>query len=401
MELFRTTSLFDWNYGEWKGGGHKVIINSGGTYSSKTYSLLQLLFVIGISESGSTLTVVADTVPNLKKGAFRDFLGIISSRMCKNFVKSINMSDRVVYLVNGSLIEFCSYVDTMDARSGKRDYLFINECNAIDFDVYQELATRTKKNIFLDFNPTSRFWVHDHLLGMSSSIMFRSWYIHNQELGLDKIAEIEAWKDSPIKYYQNRWRVMGLGMLGIPEGSVFSDWQPIDVMPDIPYIYVIDFGYNVDPTCVTKVGFDGMKMYCDVLVYETGLTTLDLAKRMFTLGIGYESLIIADWGGGGNMNISQLRNVDGSMDNIEGYGELRNGFNIVAAIKGAGSINIGINKILQHEVFVKSNCKPAWDEFVNYVRKKNPNGGYGDPVDAHNHFCDTIRYAALARGRLF
>ena len=401
-KLFETTSVFDWNFAEWLAKENKIIINSGGTYSSKTYSILQLFHIIATSEPKSVLTVVADTVPNLKKGAYRDFQNIISNPKCKRWITNINQTDKVVYYKNGSIIEFCSYMDSLDARSGKRQYLFINECNGVSFDVYQELATRTEKQIFLDFNPTSSFWVHTHVKTQPKAIFFRSWYVHNQQLGEDKIKEIESWRDSPIKYYQNRWRVMGQGKLGIPEGAVFTDWEAIDELPaNITYRYIIDFGYNNDPCCISKIGHENNYIYAKVLCYETGMTTLDIAKRLYDLGISNSDTIIADGGGGGNMNIAQLRNLDGSLSNVPNYPTLSKGYNISPAIKGQGSINIGIDKLNQHRIFVTKDSAPAWSEFVNYVRVKLPSGEFGDPIDKHNHFCDTARYYAMARGRLF
>jgi len=401
-ELFKTTSVFDWNYLEYLKKDFKIIVNSGGTYSSKTYSILQILFIIAVSEPGVIITVVADTVPNLKKGAYRDFQRIISDPKCKRFIKSINKTELVVTFHTGAIIEFSSYADSMDARSGKRDYLFINECNGVSFDIYTELATRTTKQVWLDFNPTSTFWVHNFVKPLPETIFFRSWYIHNQQLPADKIREIESWQYSTIKYYQNRWRVMGLGMLGIPEGAVYNDWESIDELPtDIDYRYVIDFGYNNDPLCLTKIGHDGVNLYSKVLIYETGLTPVATAKRLHDLGITNRNQIIADGGGGGNIIIAQLRNVDGSLSSVEGYPALRDGFNISPAIKGAGSINVGIGLVQQHRMFITKDSQPAWHEYVNYVRKKEPSGEYGEPLDKENHYCDTVRYYCLAKGRLF
>lgn len=400
-ELFETTSVFDWNYGAWVERKYKTIVNQGGTYSGKTYGILQLIVIIAIREPGTIITVVADTVPNLKKGAYRDFQRIISDPKVKRFIRNINQTDKVVYFKSGAIVEFCSYTDSLDARSGKRQYLFINECNGVPFDIYQELATRTEKQVFLDFNPTSKFWVHSHVKPLASALFFRSWYIHNQQLGEEKIREIESWRDSDLKYYQNRWRVMGLGMLGIPEGSVFNNWEPIDVMPEITYRYIIDFGFNNDPCCIAKIGHENDYLYGQILCYETGMTTLHIAKRLHDLGITTKDMIIADYGGGGNMNIAQLRNIDGSLSNIPDYPALRNGFNIVPCIKGPGIVDIRIDKINQHRVFIKKDSLPAWEEYTNYVRKKEPTGEFGDPIDAHNHFCDCLGYYVTGKGRQF
>ena len=50
----------------------RVVVNQGGTSSGKTYSIMQVLFVLGMQEERKVITVVGQDVPNLKKGAYRD-----------------------------------------------------------------------------------------------------------------------------------------------------------------------------------------------------------------------------------------------------------------------------------------------------------------------------------------
>ena len=66
--MFEISPLFVAN----KEAKERTIVNQGGTSSGKTYSLMQVLFLIGIEEPRSVITVVGQDVPNLKKGAYRD-----------------------------------------------------------------------------------------------------------------------------------------------------------------------------------------------------------------------------------------------------------------------------------------------------------------------------------------
>lgn len=144
----------------------KVVVNQGGTSSGKTWNILDVLFVLAIQQKGIVITVVGQDIPNLKKGAYRDAKRIWSeSPTYRAWFGKPNESDRIFTAANGSIIEFTSYQDEQDAKSGKRDYLFVNEANGIPYDIYWQLAIRTKYKIFLDYNPNSRFWVHDLLMG--------------------------------------------------------------------------------------------------------------------------------------------------------------------------------------------------------------------------------------------
>jgi phage terminase large subunit len=127
-----------------------VVINQGGTSSGKTYAIEQVLFCLACEKDKQVITVVGQDIPNLKAGALRDALTIYNkSGQLKTLVKNFNKTDRIFEFYNGSLIEFKSYGSAQDAKSGKRDYLFINEANGIDWNIYTELALRTRTKLIM------------------------------------------------------------------------------------------------------------------------------------------------------------------------------------------------------------------------------------------------------------
>ncbi len=138
----------------------EIIVNQGGTSSGKTYAIEQVLFCLACNEEKQVITVVGQDIPNLKVGALRDATSIYdSSPMLQAVIKSYNKTNRIFEFFNNSIIEFKSYGDSQDAKSGKRDYLFVNEANGVSWEIYSELALRTKKRIFIDYNPNAAFWV--------------------------------------------------------------------------------------------------------------------------------------------------------------------------------------------------------------------------------------------------
>jgi phage terminase large subunit len=99
---------------------------------------------------------------------------------------------------------------------------FINECNNVAFESYQQLAIRTKKFIYLDYNPVSEFWVDTELVHDADSEMIVLTYKDNEALDLSIVAEIEKAKEKAetSEYWRNWWAVYGLGQIGNLEGGI-------------------------------------------------------------------------------------------------------------------------------------------------------------------------------------
>ena len=117
-----------------KDSDKRININQGGTSSGKTYTIIDLLFCLGMEEPEQVITVVGQDIPNLKKGAYRDAKRIWGdSELYQQWYGKPNETERIFTCTNGSIIEFNSYQDEQDAKSGKRDYLFLNEANGIDY----------------------------------------------------------------------------------------------------------------------------------------------------------------------------------------------------------------------------------------------------------------------------
>jgi phage terminase large subunit len=118
--MFKCSPVFYENYN----AKEKVLINQGGTSSSKTYSIMQLLFYKAVTEHRSVITVAGESLPNLRKGAYRDAENIFADKKyLQSQLKFWNKTERIIYFKNGSLIEFVSFENEQSAKNGKRDYL--------------------------------------------------------------------------------------------------------------------------------------------------------------------------------------------------------------------------------------------------------------------------------------
>ena len=354
-----------------------VIIHQGGSSSGKTYSILQVLFAKAVSEPNLVITVVGQDIPNLKAGALRDAINIYNeNEEIKDFTTSYNKSDRIFTFKNGSVMEFKSYSDAQDAKSGKRDYLFVNEANGIPMAVYNELAIRTKKQIYIDYNPNAEFWVHEFLIGKPNVKFFRSWHEHNPFLS-DKMREkIEALKDID----EELWRVYARGQTGKIEGLVFRNWFVVDQIPQYAKHLGtgLDFGFTNDPTAVVEVYEQNGELWVRELMYETGQTNQDIASRFK----GYDKYIICD--SAEPKSIEELR---------------RSGLKVEPATKGKDSINISIDILRSKRLNITRDSIYLRKELGAYKYKVDKLTGksLNEPIDSFNHLIDALRYVALNR----
>ena len=272
-----------------------VIINQGGTSSGKTYSILQVLFLRAIETANLVITVAGQDIPNLKRGAIRDAKTIVATTpYIASQVQGWNGTDKIYTFKNGSIIEFTSYDDAQDAKNGKRDYLFINEANGVPFEVYHELQVRTRKQVFIDYNPNAAFWVHERLIPQIGNpdspiniVRFISNYTHNPFLDATTIKRIEAMRSDPVL-----WRVYGLGFTGKVKGLVFPKWEQAFNFPNDAnkIAYGLDFGFSEDPVALVRCGIYDRCLFAEQLVYETGMLNSQLIDKIKSLGIGREPI---------------------------------------------------------------------------------------------------------------
>lgn len=365
MEMI-TTSVFRKNIKAYNLGS-SLIINQGGTRSSKTYSILQLLVLIAQrSKESLIISVVSRALPHLRLGAMRDMDNIlISLGIVPDSIK--NKTD-CYYKIGRSIIEFFG-TDQIDKVHGpSRDILFINECNYIKYDIYDQLAIRTKRVVFLDYNPSRSFWFHDEIQGKQKYEFIKSTYLDNEHLTTQQIERIEAKKQN---FYW--WQVYGLGELGRLEGAIFSNWKYGKFDDTLPHSYGLDFGVK-DPDALVKIAIDKANhlLYWKQEIYQNSLSTPELGKIIKSRNVG-NSLIVAD--NAGLRTIVDLR---------------KEGLNIVPVVKPR--IVDRIKAIWEYQIIVDPESFDLERELNNYVwlDKKGE-----IPIDEDNHLIDAASYGTI------
>jgi phage terminase large subunit len=352
----------------------RIKIIQGGTSASKTYSILAVLINKAIVQPNLEISVVAESIPHLRRGALRDFIKILkwTNRFDDN---QFNKSLLIYQLKNGSVFEFFSADDSSKLRGARRDILYINECNNVTFESYNELSIRTKKEVYLDFNPANEFWVHKELKDEPDSDFLILTYKDNEALDNSIVQQIEKnrLKAETSAYWANWWRVYGLGEIGMLEGVIFSNWKTIDTLPkDAKLIGIgLDFGYTNDPTAIIEVyNYNGTRILNE-LKYQTGMLNSDIAKEL-----PKHVPVYAD--------SSEPK----SIEEIKRYG-----ITIKGVTKGKDSINYGIDVMQRQEYLVTSNSVNLIKELRAYCWDTDKAGTrLNKPIDTNNHAIDALRY---------
>ncbi|MEW5675555.1 terminase large subunit [Flavobacterium enshiense] len=357
-------------------------IVQGGSSAGKTYSILLYLIYYALKRNVQ-ISIVAESVPVLKRGAYLDFLKILKELNLYEEVKH-NKTDRL-YQLNDSTFEFFGADDSDKLRGARRDILFINECNNVSFDAFQELNVRTRLFTFLDYNPTASFWVHTEILTNPEGCDFTIvTYKDNEFLDAKIRKEIESWeiKAETSDYWANRWKVMGLGELGIQQGSVFKDWKIIDELPINAELLGsgIDFGFSTDPTALISVyRYDGQIILNEV-IYEKELLNKQIVDRIRNSD-AIHKIIYAD--SAEPRTIAELK---------------AHGLNVQPVIKGKDSINYGIQLMQQQPLQITASSTNLIKEFENYVWARDREGNtLSYPIDDYNHAIDATRYFFLMK----
>lgn len=352
----------------------------GGTSASKTISALLYLIALSQSDKKPTLTsIVSESMPHLKKGCIRDFKDIMKSHYYWKESRWFE-TDKVYTFETGSQIEFFGADQADKLRGGRRDRLFINECNNVSFEAFEELEVRTRELIILDWNPTSEFWFYTDVLNKRDDVE------HIILTYKDNEALDEATKKS-MEQRMNRknwWQVYGLGQLGEIDSRIYNGWQHIDEVPFEARLERrwLDFGYTNDPTAIGEIYWFNGGYILNELVYLKGMSNKNIADTFLALPRP-QIVIVAD--------SAEPK----SIDELRGYG-----LNIIPCEKGKDSVRNGIQLVQDQPISITKRSVNLIKEYQNYLWMSDKNGKIiNEPEKINDHHMDGIRYALSTLGK--
>ena len=351
--------------------GYPIICNEGGSRSSKSYSVVQLLIHIALSNPNTRISMVSHSLPHIKRGVYRDFKNILEQWNIWD-EKDFRYTDFIYTFKNGSYIELFGLEDPDKAKGPARDILFVNEANLISKALFDQLLIRTTGQSFLDWNPADFIsWVYE-VADNPKNKRIHSTYLNNiTNLSESQIRNIEQYKDLPDDFM---WKVYGLGERGFAKEIIYTQWKQYDEAPDGDVFYGLDFGY-VHPAALIKVTHYEGQNYFEEIIYQSGLTLSDLS-RLIKEKLPDRATIYAD--------AAEPKSIE------ELY---RQGFNIKPAQKDVWA---GIVKMKSYPINLHYNSKNLRREFLSYKWKKDKNDNViEEPVKANDDLMDACRYAVF------
>jgi len=262
---------------------------AGGTSASKTISILIWLIDYAQSTTGEIITVVGESAPHLDLGAIRDFKNIMVAQ--KYWDDNSWLAGKKYIFPSGSVIEFISFDKFGKAHGPRRDVLFLNEAQHFPYNIADQLIARTKKIVWMDWNPSEEFWFYTEMLGKRDDVDFITLnYLDNEALDEITISEIESHKGN-----KEWWQVYGLGQLGVISSRIYKDWQIIEELPHEARLVArwLDFGYTNDPTSIGSVYEYNSGFIFDEELYQRGMLNKPLADFLLTLP-SPQTVVIAD-----------------------------------------------------------------------------------------------------------
>lgn len=378
--MLKLTKTFYKNAQAYNSQQYRYIINQGGSSSSKTFSILQLLTTIALGRT-LTIDIASESVPHLKRGVLRD-LPFVFEQFGLNFDLMLNRSDNFIKFANGSRLNLIALDNPGKARGSRRDILFINEANLIPYETALQLFIRTHENIFIDYNPTNAFWVHNQIIpnNPGNCLLIKSTYLDNQFLPQAEIDELESRKGD-----NNFWRVYGLGELGIAEGLIFENVEARtftkEELSRFDRIYEgIDWGFAVDPFVFVQCYFN--RKHRNLYIYN----------EIYSVGMSNENAINAVR----KLHVPGAEIIADSEEPKSIYEFQDAGFPIIKAKKGAGSVSYGIKKLQGlNKIYIDpGRCPNTYREFIDYSYDEDKDGNKKSQYpDRNNHTIDAIRYA--------
>lgn len=359
----------------------RINVVQGGTSAGKTYDIVGMLADLSFDYPGEIISLCTDTFPNLKRGAIRDLRSFLADQHWTHLFQENKSDHTFENLANHSVLEFFS-TDEAGALGARRSFLFVNEANRINEETFTQLEIRTKRKIWLDFNPVNKFWAHD-LIKRPDTEFIKLNYLDNEALDEATIKTLELRKGDGTS---NWWRVYGMGEIGSLEGNVYEGWIPEDEIPPEAILkrYGVDFGYK-DPTTIVAVYEDSDgDVWLKLHLCKSELTTPELIHIAKSLP---EGLFVCD-----NSRPEIIAEMQA------------NGIRAIGSDKTPGEKMNGkrynIDLVQRRRVHYLRQDKELEQEYLTYAwRKKRDGRTIDEPEDGNDHIMDAIAYAVRDMNR--
>ena len=380
------TPVFEKNWNALNSKKYKYIINSGSSRSSKTFSILQIFWILAWTNPRTKLAVFRNTKKDCKDTILQDMLKYYPTLDNYESVR-FNKTESIFTFPNGSTINIEGTDDELKVHGYHSDYLWFNEFYKMPKETFDQLDMRCSVAVFMDYNPVGKLW-SDDLVKQDNATLIHSTFKDNPFCPLEQKKKILSYEPTEYNIQQNTasdymWQVYGLGLKAEKPNRIFRNWQQMEdkAFFDLPYqsYYATDFGLSA-PTANIEFKFDGDKTFFfhQRLYKPMNQMESTLSDEFEKLGTIKHKENICDSG-------NELNKAEGT--------KLRNsGYNVIFAQKGHGSINAGIETLQKCNVYYTKSSIDLENEYENYSWKMYQGIQIDVPEDNQNdHALDCCR----------
>ena len=369
----------------------RYFIVTGGRGSGKSFAINTFLLLLTY-EAGHTILFTRYTLRSASISIIPEFIEKIE--LLKKTDDFVITKDEVLNKVTKSKILFrgiktSSGDQTANLKSlqGITTWVFDEAEEMTDEDMFDkiDLSVRQKgldNRVILILNPTTKEnfiyqrWFEAKGVEAGSNITkddttyIHTTYLDNIEnLSTSYIEQIERMKERRPSRYKHT--ILG-SWLDKAEGVIFTNWKIGKFKQVGKNVFGQDYGFSNDPTTLVQTNIDkeNKLIYVKLCFYQPKLTTSDIAT--LNTKFANRDLIVGD--------SAEPRLIS----------ELTRNNNIVAAIKGQGSITYGISLLQDYDLIIDEESTDLIKELNNYcwLEKKSQT-----PIDKFNHAIDALRYA--------
>ncbi|QHB41037.1 terminase large subunit [Flavobacterium phage vB_FspS_tooticki9-1] len=404
---------------------YKYIIHTGSSRSSKTHSILQTHWLMCLENPNFRISIWRETKADCKMTILADLKKALPTLPYNDKV-NFNKTESIFTFEDNATIEFMGGDEENRVHGFQGNVAHLNEPYKFSVDTFNQIDMRTSDYIIIDWNPKNNHWIED-VAKRENAIVIHSTYKDNPFIPLQQKIKIESYL--PVKYTNvvqnelisvlnafnydfntNQYKftekqitelkkalfneqqgtandylhlVYAKGLKAEKPNKIYHNWKVIpddefDMLPFSTY-YGMDFGLS-SPSAMVQMKFDGDKTFFFKEILYKPLNHIEgtLSTELDNLKIPKHIEIICDVGN--ELNKTEMQ-------------KLRNaGYNVLPAMKGAGSILSGIETIQKSTIYYTKSSKNIENEYDTYSWRIAQGVQLDEPEQTDDHLLDAMKY---------
>lgn len=406
---------------------YKYIIHTGSSRSSKTHSILQSHWLMGLENPNFRISIWRETKADCKMTILADLKKALPTFPYVDRV-TFNKTESIFTFENNATIEFMGGDEENRVHGFQGNVAHLNEPYKFSVDTFNQIDMRTSDYIIIDWNPKNNHWIED-VAKRDNAIVIHSTYKDNPFIPEQQKIKIESYlpvrftqvveselitttnafnydfNENVYKFTEKQIKELKRALFNEQQGTsndylhlvyakglkaekpnkIYHNWKVIqddefDLLPYSSY-YGLDFGLS-SPSAMVQMKFDGDKtFFFKEILYKP------LNQMPGTLAIELENLKISK-------EIEIICDVGNELNQTERQKLINAGYNAIPAMKGSGSILSGIETIQKHQIYYTKSSKNIENEYDTYSWRIAKGVQLDEPEQTDDHLLDAIKYVA-------